>query len=99
MAKAQSVPRQAMPTQNPRERAHNFSEVALGYSMELAAAEAERCIQCKKPACVTGCPVQVRIPEFINALREGDVWLAVEVLKDTNSLPAVCGRVCPQETQ
>ena len=99
MAKAQSVPRQAMPTQNPRERAHNFSEVALGYSMELAAAEAERCIQCKKPACVTGCPVQVRIPEFIKALREGDMWLAVEVLKDTNSLPAVCGRVCPQETQ
>jgi len=97
--KRQRIPRQAMPEQDPQERIHNFSEVALGYSMELAVAEAQRCIQCKKPACVTGCPVQVRIPEFIKALREGDMWLAVEVLKDKNSLPAICGRVCPQESQ
>jgi glutamate synthase (NADPH/NADH) small chain len=88
-----------MPTRSPEERRHCFDEVALGYTMELAVAEANRCIQCKKPACVTGCPVEVRIPEFIEAVREGDMWHAVEILKDTNSLPAICGRVCPQETQ
>ncbi len=97
--KKESIPRQQMPTRSPEERRHCFDEVALGYTMELAVAEANRCIQCKKPACVTGCPVEVRIPEFIKALREGDMWQAVEILKDTNSLPAICGRVCPQETQ
>lgn len=91
--------RHAMPAQDPAVRAHNFGEVALGYDMEMAIEEANRCIQCRRPLCVTGCPVQVRIPEFIKALREGDMWQAVEYLKDHNSLPAICGRVCPQETQ
>ena len=93
------IPRQPMPAQDPQERAQNFDEVALGYSLEMAREEAQRCIQCRIPNCVTGCPVQVRIPEFILALREGRMWEAVELLKDNNSLPAICGRVCPQETQ
>ncbi len=97
--KRERAPRQEMPRQNPEERIDNFDEVALGYDMETAIAEANRCIQCRRPLCVTGCPVQVRIPEFIKALREGDMWEAVEFLKDNNSLPAICGRVCPQETQ
>ncbi|MBC7254571.1 MAG: NADPH-dependent glutamate synthase [Chloroflexi bacterium] len=91
--------RQEMPRQDARVRIHNFNEVALGYPFEVAVEEANRCIQCKNPQCVTGCPVGVRIPEFIKALREGDMWNAVFLLKDKNSLPAVCGRVCPQETQ
>jgi len=101
MAKTASkqIPRQEMPTRSPEERRNCFDEVALGYTMELAVAEANRCLQCKKSPCVAGCPVEVRIPEFIKALREGDMWHAAEVLKDTNSLPAICGRVCPQETQ
>ena len=97
--KMDTVPRQAMPTQDPIERGANFDEVALGYTPEMAAAEASRCIQCKKPQCVPGCPVSVRIPEFILCLRDADMWGAVEMLKDKNSLPAICGRVCPQETQ
>jgi len=88
-----------MPTRSAEERRSCFDEVALGYALEIAQLEATRCLQCKKPACVDGCPVQVRIPEFILALREGDMWGAVEALKDKNSLPAICGRVCPQETQ
>ncbi|MBN1402413.1 MAG: NADPH-dependent glutamate synthase [Anaerolineae bacterium] len=99
MPKMKDIPRQEMPTQDPYERASNFDEVALGYTQEMAMAEASRCIQCKKPQCITGCPVSVRIPEFILCLREGDMWGAVEMLKDKNSLPAICGRVCPQETQ
>ncbi len=91
--------RQEMPRQDPKVRAHNFDEVALGYTMELALAEAERCLQCKKPYCVQGCPVEVKIPEFILALREGDLPRAVRELKEKNNLPAICGRVCPQETQ
>lgn len=98
-AKISQIPRQEMPTQDPGQRRSNFGEVALGYTMEMSVAEASRCIQCKKPRCVRGCPVQVRIPEFILALREGDMWGAAEALKETNSLPAICGRVCPQETQ
>jgi len=97
--KNRELPRHDMPTRDPQERRTCFDEVALGYTMEMAVAEASRCIQCKKPQCVTGCPVVVRIPEFILALREGDMWQAVELLKDTNSLPAICGRVCPQESQ
>jgi glutamate synthase (NADPH) small chain len=93
------IPRQEMPTQDAAERRCNFDEVALGYTQEMAMAEASRCIQCKKPRCIAGCPVGVRIPEFIDAIHEGDLWRAAEVLKDTNSLPAICGRVCPQETQ
>ena len=96
---SEKTPRQEMPTQPAEERRLNFSEVALGYTMEMAVAEAGRCLQCKKPQCRSGCPVEVRIPEFISALAQGDMWGAVEKLKDKNSLPAVCGRVCPQETQ
>lgn len=88
-----------MPKQAPEERRWNFQEVALGYAEMLASEEANRCLQCKKPKCVEGCPVGVEIPEFIRALREGDMNEAVRVLKRRNSLPGVCGRVCPQEVQ
>jgi len=99
MAKAEKTPRHEMPSQPAEERRHNFDEVALGYTLEMAVEEASRCLQCKKPQCVLGCPVNVRIPEFIHALAEQDMWGAVEMLKDKNSLPAICGRVCPQESQ
>ncbi|NLV75256.1 MAG: NADPH-dependent glutamate synthase [Chloroflexi bacterium] len=99
MVKKSSLPRHEMPARDPAERRHTFDEVALGYSLEMAVAEASRCLNCKGPSCVAGCPVNVRIPEFIAALAEQDLWGAVEALKDKNSLPAVCGRVCPQETQ
>jgi glutamate synthase (NADPH/NADH) small chain len=88
-----------MPRQAPEERRHNFKEVALGYTLEQALTEAQRCLQCKKPQCVDGCPVQVRIPEFIGALRNKEFRRAADLLKDKNNLPAICGRVCPQETQ
>ena len=91
--------RVSMPKQEPEERATNFDEVALGYSEEQAIEEAARCIQCKKAKCIEGCPVNVRIPEFILALRDGDMPDAVEKLKDKNALPGICGRVCPQESQ
>jgi glutamate synthase (NADPH/NADH) small chain len=91
--------RVSMPKQEPEERATNFDEVALGYSEEQAIEEAARCIQCKKAKCIDGCPVNVRIPEFILALRDGDMPDAVEKLKDKNALPGICGRVCPQESQ
>src|SRR5512137_1467455 len=91
--------RQPMPMQDPGPRGHNFDQVALGYSRDQALAEANRCIQCKKPTCRAGCPVMVRIPEFIKALREDSMEAAAELLKSTNNLPAICGRVCPQETQ
>ncbi|MEG1609826.1 MAG: NADPH-dependent glutamate synthase [Bilophila sp.] len=93
------TPRVAMPCQPAAERAHNFKEVALGYTAEQAATEASRCLQCKKPHCRTGCPVEVRIPEFIAQVAQGDLAEAYRILKSTNSLPAVCGRVCPQENQ
>jgi glutamate synthase (NADPH/NADH) small chain len=88
-----------MPKQAPEVRAKNFNEVALGYTMEQAREEASRCIQCKKPGCMEGCPVGVDIPQFIAALRDGDLPEAVRILKSKNSLPGICGRVCPQETQ
>ena len=88
-----------MPRQNPKVRAKNFNEVALGYSMKQAREEASRCIQCKKPACIEGCPVEIDIPGFIKAICDGDMPEAVRILKDKNSLPGICGRVCPQETQ
>jgi len=88
-----------MPEQPPLVRAKNFEEVALGYAPEMAAAEAGRCLQCKKPACRKGCPVEVNIPGFIKKLTQGDLDAAYGVLRETNSLPAVCGRVCPQENQ
>ncbi len=94
-----AIPRHDMPEQSPEIRKNNFEEVPLGYSEETAIKEAQRCLQCKKPKCVQGCPVNVYIPEFINKVAEGDFDAAQEILLDTNSLPAICGRVCPQETQ
>ena len=88
-----------MPEQDPIVRAGNFEEVALGYSAETAIDEAKRCLNCKNPLCRTGCPVSVRIPEFIAKVAEGDFDAAYEIITSTNSLPAVCGRVCPQEKQ
>lgn len=88
-----------MPSQEPDVRNKNFKEVALGYTEEMAINEAQRCLNCKNKPCVTGCPVNVRIPEFIAKVAEGDFAGAYEVITSTNSLPAVCGRVCPQETQ
>ncbi len=99
MAKGNNTPRHEMPTRDAEERRHIFGEVALGYTLEMAVEEAGRCLNCKKPSCVPGCPVNVRIPEFIAALAQQDLWQAVAMLKDKNSLPAICGRVCPQETQ
>ncbi|MBA7605541.1 Glutamate synthase [NADPH] small chain [subsurface metagenome] len=89
----------SMPKQEPLVRAKNFNEVALGYTAEMALAEASRCILCPKRACVDGCPVEVDIPEFIDAVRQGNMRDAVRILKSKNSLPGICGRVCPQETQ
>ncbi len=94
-----SKKRERMPEQDPKLRIQNFKEVALGYTRENALREASRCLGCKKPACVEGCPVNVQIPEFIKKLKDGDFMGAIHVIKETNSLPAVCGRVCPQESQ
>ena len=88
-----------MPTQNAIERAKNFKEVALGYSEEIAIAEAARCLNCKNRPCVSGCPVNIHIPEFIDKIKTGDFEGAYQIISQTSSLPAVCGRVCPQETQ
>ncbi len=97
--KKQIAPRVPMPHQPPEQRVKNFDEVALGYTMDMAVQEAQRCLQCKKPQCVKGCPVEVPIPQFIAALAERDVEKAYRIIKSTNSLPAICGRVCPQESQ
>ncbi len=91
--------REPMPRQDPKIRAGNFDEVALGYTKEQAVAEASRCIQCPKRPCTGGCPVNIDIPEFIKAIRDGNMPEAVNVLKQKNALPGICGRVCPQETQ
>jgi glutamate synthase (NADPH/NADH) small chain len=91
--------RQAMPLQDPKVRAQNFNEVALGYTDEMALAEASRCIQCKNPKCVEGCPVNIDIPGFISHIMEEDFDSAIDTIKLTNMLPAICGRVCPQEEQ
>lgn len=93
------IKRHDMPNQTPAQRRANYVEVALGYTKETAIEEAERCLQCKDPHCVKGCPVGVLIPQFIKALREGDMVKAVEWMKVKNNLPAICGRVCPQEVQ
>lgn len=85
--------------QKPEERNKNFKEVALGYDKETAVSEAKRCLDCKNKPCVKGCPVNVRIPEFINAVKAEDFENAYKIIKSTNSLPAICGRVCPQENQ
>ena len=97
--KKEKVPRQKMPEQEPSVRVRNFGEVPIGYSEETAITEAKRCIQCKKPGCIAGCPVDVDIPGFIRLIAEGNFIEAALKLKETNSLPAVCGRVCPQEDQ
>lgn len=97
--KKEKIPRQEMPRQAPQVRRRNFNEVALGYTPELMALEASRCLQCKKPKCVEGCPVMVNIPAFIGKLQEGDLAGAARALYADNNLPAICGRVCPQETQ
>lgn len=94
-----SLTKNEMPTQEPVIRAHNFNEVALGYSEETAIEEALRCLQCKNPMCVSGCPVNVHIPQFIAKLKDGDFEGAYQIISKTSSLPAVCGRVCPQEKQ
>ncbi|MGB7569083.1 MAG: NADPH-dependent glutamate synthase [Chitinivibrionales bacterium] len=96
LSRASRVP---MREQKASERIHNFSEVPLGYSPEEAMREARRCLQCKKPLCVKGCPVNVKIPEFIKLIVAGEFTEAARTIKETNALPAVCGRVCPQETQ
>ncbi len=88
-----------MPEQDPQVRSGNFQEVALGYTAEMAVEEAQRCLQCKKPLCVSGCPVNIHIPEFIAQVARGDFKAAYEIIRQTNGLPAVSGRVCPQESQ
>ncbi len=94
-----NIPRQDIPKQKPEERRKNFNEVALGYTPELAKLEAERCIACKKPFCVQGCPVEIDIPAFIKFVKEGNFEQALAKIRETNLLPGVCGRVCPQEEQ
>ena len=93
------IPRQEMPAQAPMERIKNFNEVALGFTEELALAEADRCLECKKPKCVDGCPVGIDIPGFVAKIQEGDFETALAIIKKDNTLPAICGRVCPQEDQ
>ena len=99
MAANMSLKRNEMPTQDPVIRATNFNEVALGYSEETAIDEALRCLNCKNAPCVAGCPVNIHIPEFISKVKEGDFEGAYQVIYQSSSLPAVCGRVCPQEKQ
>ncbi len=93
------IPRHPMPEQPAKERAKNFEEVPYGYSNETAMQEAARCIFCKKPKCIDGCPVGIDIPGFLDGIRTGDFQNAIDVLKADNALPAICGRVCPQEEQ
>jgi len=88
-----------MREQDPKVRAHNFEEVPYGYTPEEAVEEAKRCLTCKKPGCVKGCPVNINIPGFIGQIALGNFWEAMKVMKQTNTLPAICGRVCPQESQ
>ncbi|MBR4797963.1 MAG: NADPH-dependent glutamate synthase [Oscillospiraceae bacterium] len=94
-----SLAKNPMPSQDPQIRARNFDEVAIGYSEDIALDEAQRCLHCKNMPCVEGCPVNVHIPEFIDKIKEGDFEGAYQIIRETSSLPAVCGRVCPQETQ
>ena len=93
------IPRQRMPTQDPRLRVRNFDEVNLGYNSEIAKKEAERCLQCAIPLCVEGCPVNINIPEFIKFVKDGEIQEAIRSIKEYNILPAICGRVCQQEKQ
>jgi len=93
------IPKQVMPEQKPDVRNKNFEEVNLGYSEESAILEAERCLQCKKPKCIDGCPVNIKIDEFIDLIAKGEFVDAAKKIKEDNALPAICGRVCPQEEQ
>ena len=88
-----------MPSQDPDVRNKNFQEVALGYTAEMAVDEAKRCLNCKNRPCVAGCPVNIAIPEFISKVADGEFEEAYQIIAMSSSLPAVCGRVCPQETQ
>lgn len=97
--KASGLPRLTMPEQDPKRRATNFEEVPYGVSLEMAMDEASRCLQCPKPRCMAACPVNIRIPEFIAEISKGDPKAAAIKLKKQTALPAVCGRVCPQENQ
>ena len=97
--KKEQVPRQPMPEREPQERRENFEEVPLGFSPEVAELEASRCLECKNPKCVIGCPVEIDIPGFISLIKKGDYSAASTRLKEKTALPAVCGRVCPQESQ
>ena len=99
MAANMTLTKTPMPAQDPHVRAKNFDEVATGYTEEMALAEAARCLACKNMPCVEGCPVKIHIPEFISKVKEGDFEGAYQVISRSSSLPAVCGRVCPQETQ
>ncbi|MEI6914856.1 MAG: NADPH-dependent glutamate synthase [Armatimonadota bacterium] len=99
MPKREHLPRTSMPEQDPQKRAHNFEEVAQGYTAEMAIAEATRCLACQKKPCVKGCPVNVDISEFIKAMAEGDFESASGIIAEANALASVCGRVCPQEEQ
>ena len=94
-----SLVKNPMPEQEPAVRARNFQEVALGYTAEMAVNEADRCLHCKNSPCVSGCPVNVPIPDFIAKIREGDIIGAYHLIRSQNALPAICGRVCPQESQ
>ena len=94
-----SLKKVPMPEQDPNVRNHNFQEVSLGYTAEMAMEEATRCLNCKHKPCVGGCPVNIRIPEFIAKVAEGDFKAAYDIISDTNALPSVSGRVCPQESQ
>ena len=93
------IPRQVMPEQGPTERIGNFNEVNFGLTRELAIREAQRCLQCKTPTCIDGCPVDIKIDDFITLIVKEDFLAAARKIKEDNILPAVCGRVCPQEEQ
>ncbi len=96
---AERIPRVPVREQDPKVRANNFQEVCFGYDLQEAMLEATRCLHCKNPRCVTACPVSIKIPEFIAKVKEGDIQGAAAIIGEDSSLPAVCGRVCPQETQ
>ena len=88
-----------MRTESPTSRAKNFKEVELGYTKEEALKEASRCLHCKLPKCVEGCPVKIKIPDFIQAVKEDNIKAAYRIISESSSIPAICGRVCPQEKQ
>ncbi len=100
MSKKQIIPKKTpMPEQPPAERIKNYNEVPHGYTPEQAMAEAKRCLECGRPLCIDGCPVNINIPAFLKLVAQGDFRGAINLIKETNSLPAVTGRVCPQEEQ